>query len=366
MRRLVVAVAVGTMLLFPSIPAANAACSPHWTAVAPPGGYTARDVVAIDVNTAWEVATNYPSPDPWVASYDGTEWTRRTVPTPGEFTDVVAVDATAEDDVWMVGAYTPSDLTDSNAYIVHWDGASFTRYPLDPTGLRYESLLAVDALSPNDVWAVGEHWVDPTVGYQSLAAHWDGVAWSVVPTPMPGNGRHLFGVEMISTRDVWAVGWKGTTFSKPLTLHWNGFGWRTIPAPAVAPSGTELYAVSGHRHHRVWAVGTAGFGQQPLTMRWDGESWTIVPAPSTTTDLNFLSGVADVVGTQAWAVGSRGGRFGHPLLLRWNGTAWRQIRLGTERRTLAAIDEAPDRSMMIVGSHETFAEPFALQRCPAP
>ena len=52
------------------------------------------------------------------------------------------------------------------------------------------SLTAVDARSPIDAWAVG------SAGTATLAEHWDGTNWSVVPTPAPSRpgraarGRH--------------------------------------------------------------------------------------------------------------------------------------------------------------------------------
>ena len=83
----------------------------------------------------------------------------------------------------------------------------------------------------------------------------------------------------------------------------------------------------------------------------------------------MLFDVLDVVGTQAWAVGMKDG--GHPLLARWNGTAWRAVRTPGEppRRILQAIDAGVDGTMMIAGDAESPLDTraaFALQRCPAP
>lgn len=39
------------------------------------------------------------------------------------------------------------------------------------------------SVSANDVWAVGQ--TTAATGFQTLAEHWDGTAWTVVPTPNP-------------------------------------------------------------------------------------------------------------------------------------------------------------------------------------
>ncbi len=63
-------------------------------------------------------------------------------------------------------------------------------------------LNGVASVSANDVWAVGQ-----TLAPGTLAEHWGGTAWSVVPTPnpVPGSDR-LSAVAAVSTSDVWAVG----------------------------------------------------------------------------------------------------------------------------------------------------------------
>ena len=63
-------------------------------------------------------------------------------------------------------------------------------------------LNGVASVSAHDVWAVGQ-----TLAPGTLAEHWGGTAWSVVPTPnpVPGSDR-LSAVAAVSTSDVWAVG----------------------------------------------------------------------------------------------------------------------------------------------------------------
>src|SRR5579872_4700213 len=75
-----------------------------------------------------------------------------------------------------------------------------------PNGTGHNDLFATSALSASDVWAVG---VQTTGSYdRTLAEHWNGSVWSIVPTPNPTTtySDDLNGVVAISATDVWVVG----------------------------------------------------------------------------------------------------------------------------------------------------------------
>src|SRR5436190_2384747 len=150
-------------------------------------------------------------------------------------------------------------------------------------------LTGVAAIAPNDVWAVGT-FVNGGVVYQTLAEHWDGSAWSVVPTPNVGSGNNLFNaVFAIGTADVWAVGlWRpgnSTTGAQPLTEHWNGNGWTIIPTPLAPNTSTPLYGVGASGSNDVWTTGvTLDYPVQPTgprahayALHWNGSNWSSVP-----------------------------------------------------------------------------------------
>src|SRR6266704_1950926 len=53
----------------------------------------------------------------------------------------------------------------------------------------------VDAVSATDIWAVGDNYVNPVI------EHYDGTAWSLVPTPDAGIA-YLRGVQAPASDDV--------------------------------------------------------------------------------------------------------------------------------------------------------------------
>jgi hypothetical protein len=94
---------------------------------------------------------------------------------------------------------------------------------------------------------------------------------------------------------------------------------QTGPAGMAAPfriSGT-LSGVAATSASNAWAVGSSG--AKPLIVRWNGTAWKQVPSPAPAN--STLSGVAATSATSAWAVGSTG--TGKSLIERWNGTAWK-------------------------------------------
>src|SRR2546425_108891 len=68
---------------------------------------------------------------------------------------------------------------------------------------------------------------EPATGAtQALTEHWDGTAWSVVPSPTPLESI-LNGVAAASTSDVWAAGsfLNSASVEQALFEHWNGRKW---------------------------------------------------------------------------------------------------------------------------------------------
>jgi hypothetical protein len=216
----------------------------------------------------------------------------------------------------LVPWLTPSSRAQSASCNSAWN---IVPSPNPATG--YNVLLGVAAVSPGDVWAVGQASL-PAV---TLAEHWDGGNWSVVPGPNVSGIASLNGVSAVSSSDVWAVGSVGTLGSlKTLIEHWNGSTWSVVPSPSPDLSDT-LQSVAAVSASDVWAVGAksvVAFTGETLIEHWDGSNWSIVPSPSPG-ESAALEGVAAVSSSDVWAVGSStSGNSGKTLIEHWDGSSW--------------------------------------------
>ncbi|MGH2637289.1 MAG: hypothetical protein ACRDHU_14250, partial [Actinomycetota bacterium] len=232
--------------------------------------------------------------------WNGSSWS--VVPTPNGANEVnwlLSADAVSSNNVWAVGysATNPPEQSFRRTLIERWNGSSWSVIPSpNPTpplsggGPVSNELYGVAAVSANDVWAVGTS-VDFGAG-QTLIVHWNGSAWSVVPSPSPGEFGWLRSVSAVSANDVWAVGTHYVNgLSVTLILHWNGSAWSVVPSPNDGPFTQELFRVRAVSANDVWAVGyhLAVFGvnqvYQTTILHWNGSAWSVVPSP----DVNQLS-----------------------------------------------------------------------------
>jgi hypothetical protein len=157
-------------------------------------------------------------------------------------------------------------------------------WSVDVTGRIGSWLEDVDALSATDAWAVGAEPTDrPFRHKRPLIEHWNGSVWTRVPSPPLTEGKaNLFGVDALAPDDVWAVGQRevrGHTRVFQLYEHWNGSRWRVLdPPPQEEGEVTDVAAVA---HDDVWAVGTRRIEGQLMTRiwHWDGSVWSRVAAP---------------------------------------------------------------------------------------
>lgn len=208
------------------------------------------------------------------------------------------IDALSPNDVWAVGNYLNSN-SHSFAFSLHWDGSTWTEIPTPSPSSCVPCtnvfLWAVDALGPNDVWACGDKYVQGPDGFQGshvLVMHWDGTSWTVMNTPLlNGGGDILLGVTAIASNDVWFFGdalYQGP--SSPdlaIAMHWNGSTFEFIPVPSVNPQ-------------------FSGYG-----------------------DGNGLHAGSALAPNDIWAVGAASDLdempAGHSQIQHWNGSTWQNI-----------------------------------------
>jgi hypothetical protein len=103
---------------------------------------------------------------------------------------------------------------------------------------------------------------------QTSILHWDGAAWSVVPSPnVNQRNNYLFAVSGVSADDAWAVGFYDTGSElRTLTEHWDGTTWSIVRSPNAGEAIDELYDVAVLGPEKAWAVGS--FVKWPLLGIW--------------------------------------------------------------------------------------------------
>jgi hypothetical protein len=263
--------------------------------------------------------TPTPTPTPTPAPPSG--WSIVRSPSPDPYANRLnSVSALSGSDVWAVGAAGPNTLAE------HWNGSSWSIVPTpNPAGSGMQAqLLGVTAIASNNVWAVGFS-ASPTTDYATLAEHWNGSAWSIVPTPNP-PGLHtvsLNAVAAISASDIWAVGGNPPSQAgysgQALLEHWNGSAWSIVAAPASTASwsASSRFGLAAVASNDVWAIGDFD------SFHWDGTAWSVVQGAQSTVAAS-AAGAASV-----WAVGSyTSSGYGYyatyTLAYLWNGASWVQ------------------------------------------
>ena len=381
-------IALGASLAF----AASPALAAGWTIInVPPTGQNAilLGVSAPSDTTAWAVGNSGGAPNTGLGSHalvdqwNGSAWSQASLPALTGTVSLQAVSASGANDAWAVGSQRPqrytfnplalhwngstwststsigtavpgdtylvgtADISATDAYAIgdntpaasgelaHWNGTAWSAvsYPL-PTNTGYPNTLnAISADGPNDVWIIGSYMIQVSqtnLRYETFSDHWNGSTWSVVPMPLVSGSDNLLAyefssVDAISPTNVWAVGGSGDhviglggTPSNTLIEHWNGTAWSIVPSPSPGSNGA-LTGVTESSPGNLWAVGyntPSGTGAQTLTLNWNGAAWVTVPSPNTANP-SVLTSVSTSPGAAiVWASG-RSGTTGsyNPLML---------------------------------------------------
>ncbi|HKZ76029.1 MAG TPA: hypothetical protein VJ259_05140 [Actinomycetota bacterium] len=322
-------------------------CEPAWevaTSVDPDQeGNQLLAVTAVAADDVWAVGGFGPPDAPsstLVERWNGTIWFVVASPNDGTTVNVLnAVAAAAPDNVWAVGR--SSSGAGDRPLVEHWDGE---RWSVSPVAVPGGGVLHGVAAVGRNVWAVGSSGIPGSE--QALILRWDGVTWTPEAIPAFPGPSALLAVRAVGPRDVWAIGSRG---NRPLVLRFNGTRWRTVPIPARAPlvaiepvaggqawalgsaiyqwdgttwapvgaarHGGELHGVAAVSTEDVWAVGSSPGSEEgatrALVQRFDGTRWAIVPGPgvpgsgSGVPGSEALTGAAALPDGTMWAVGYR-------------------------------------------------------------
>lgn len=261
-------------------------------------------------------------------------WNRVPSPSRQVYNELSAIKVLSPDDVWAVGSSGDRNFGDFTL-IEHWNGTAWSIVPSPDPGSDTNSLRAVDGVSPEDLWAVGSYDSGGNLA-QPLALHWDGTAWSQVDVPGLNSLRAtLSGLVVISAGDVWAAGYTwgqgGGIAYRTLLLHWDGTAWTQVPSPNAGTWDDRLTSISAVSAGDIWVAGRSGRADgiyQPLVEHFDGTTWSIVPLPSVDPVNGFLNGISAAASNDIWAAGYTcpancpGFSSDTMLSMHWDGAAW--------------------------------------------
>ena len=144
------------------------------------------------------------------------------------------VEAISRDDVWAVGEGYWGE--GGSATVLHFDGTSWSQFPSTAYGWMED----VSAVASDDIWGCGNDQANSAVLY-----HYDGSSWSAQRLE---GVQDLWGIHARASDDVWAVGKGGTV------LHYNGNNWANLSGA----TSEDLIGVVAPHPGMVWLVGANG------------------------------------------------------------------------------------------------------------
>jgi hypothetical protein len=238
-------------------------------------------------------------------------------------TTLNAVSARTATDAWAVGQVQGAgDDAGLQIFAERWNGTQWQQVPTPNIVRQDERLLGVSASGPDDAWAVGNTNSISAASHDTLAAHWDGTAWSVVRVPVPavpsGAGfanAVLSSISAVSPTDIWAAGTTTaiqnankavTRFT--LAMHYNGTAWSIVKTVNTAEP-TGLSGVTAISASNAWAVGnafnnvhdtSASVANKAVIQHWNGTAWSIAASPAGLISADRISAPS---ATDIWASG---------------------------------------------------------------
>ncbi len=318
------------------------------------------------------------------------------IPEPGRRSGLDAVRLIYPGNFWAVGAYQIS--TTDRTFAIHWNGRRWVYVFTPNPSAGWAHFFGVAGKGVNDVWAVGTYapsdagW--PNLTFRTLAEHWNGLKWRVVPTPNKGKADTLFDIAVLGPNDAWAVGgyynskisFQNLQFEHTghtLIEHWNGYGWKIVPSPDpdrsssfVRPDGhfhqritvNALSGIAAVNSHDIWAVGHYWNGEanRTLILQWNGHRWIRIRSPNASRYENVLYSAVAISPHNVWAAGTyRPFPRKHYLTLieQWNGYIWRKVpspNIPRQNNQLYSIS-AWGNNVWAVGRHDsTGGGPLAI------
>jgi hypothetical protein len=248
------------------------------------------------LNSVWTASPTHAWAVGWpdvLHRWTGSQWVAE--PIGNMAYDLRDLSGTSATDVWAVGRSNQCSLFTECGKILHYDGVSWSSSFI---GAPSETISAVSALAPNEVWAAAS-------GPLPRVLRWNGATWSVVGTLPPiGEMRDIW---VRAANDVWIVGVDdGTGLGR--VLRYDGTSWSGTPMP------NALHGVHGTSANDVWVVG----GDEPplpfngIWGHWDGSVWSFGELADYEGVGRAGRGVWSSACSGTWVVGKSGLLVHHP------------------------------------------------------
>ena len=156
-------------------------------------------------------------------------------------------------------------------------------------GERTSTLYDVAIIDENNIWAVGEIYMNDSLGNSDTqrynALHWDGNRWGIKRVPYNYEGTNYYhpihAVFAFGTNDVWFCG-NGV-------IHWNGSNFMPISISTNIWGPYQMNKIWGTSGNDLFVVGNGG-----NIAHYNGTSWIKIES-GTTTDLTDVYGDGDNV-----------------------------------------------------------------------
>lgn len=206
--------------------------------------------------------------------------------------------------------------------------------------------------------AVGYRETDSGASPLPLSMVWDGSVWArrAVPVARPDSPEVLEGVSCPTAHFCLGVGVDQGSLGvgRAFSVSWNGSAWTLVGLPHVRGGNPQLFAVSCSSTTACTAVGRYQIPGRPLVLRWDGAAWKKQPAPAVADDATLTGVSCPTAGfcTAVGKVGSGGPRF----VLQWNGADWTKVATArpAPHSTFSVLDNVycrTARSCVAVGAY---------------
>jgi hypothetical protein len=277
---------------------------------------------------------------PRAERWNGTSWTRQSVPGQGAFAGLAAVSCTSASGCTAAGNADGINGGEQ-ALAERWNGQKWAAQTTsNPRVAQPNVLSGVSCATTSQCETVGAviSLNDPAGEFGApIAAHWNGSRWAQQhPSSFPGSrASSLTAVSCSSATACTAVGGKSdATLNGAFAERWNGHRWagQHLPNPTkgqFAGIGRFLASVSCSSASACTAVGgytpsiPTDSPQNTLAERWNGKQWAIQATPvlaTTVFESAQLAGVSCPARRVCVAVGQ--GPNGGALAERWNGSKW--------------------------------------------